>query len=225
MTDDRSRAARRGLVGGLAYLVVLGTLLLLAFALAQSKVLAKGPFVDAVDHDVLRLRVLDRFTIYVDTTFVPFTSDHATSFLLMVITGMALLAFALAVVGRPDDRKLAQFFLLTAIGATFLAFDEFVDLTEVLGYNVEALYIPDAVIYAPPLAAFAYVYRRTLAASRKVLNVLVAGAFLFAVAQGIDRLPNDRFEGIEEKLEVLATLVLAVGFAFLSVHHLAPDRE
>lgn len=212
---------RRGMAGVVAYLAVLGGLLVVAFAMAQSKVLATGRFVDAVDHDVVRLRVLDRWTIYVDETFVPFSSDTATSFMLMVITGMALLAFALAVAGMTDDARLPLFFLLVAVGATFLAFDEQVELTESLSYNIEALYIPDAFVYAPPLAVFAWVYRRTLAASRRVLAVLVVGAALFAVAQGIDRLPNDRFEGTEEKLEVLATMVLAVGFAGLTVHHLS----
>jgi hypothetical protein len=225
MRDAGNAAVRRGVVGLVAYLVVLGIVLAVAFAFAQHDVIATGRFVESVDHDVARIRVLDRFTLYVDKTFVPFSSDQATSFMLMVMSGMAMLGFALAVAVKPYDRRLSTFFLLAAMGATVLAFDEHVELSEALGYNVESLYVPDFLIYGPPLALFALVYRRTLTASRPVLAVLTAGVVLFAVAQGIDRLPDDRFEGMEEKIEVVATMVLAVGLALLAVHHLSAGAQ
>lgn len=215
-----SPGVRRALVGTAIYLVVLGALLGIVFVLAQSDVVAKGEFVDVVDHDVIRLRVMDRWTIYTDQTFVPFSSDLATSFVLMAITGMALLAFALTATGESEDRRLPRFFLLTAIGTTFLAFDEQAELVDSLGYNVEALYVPDLFLYAPPLALFAWVFRRILSGSRPALALLVVGVSLFGLAQGFDRLPHDRFEGYEERLEILATLFLAGGIVLLVVHHL-----
>lgn len=201
----------------MAYLGVLAALLAGAYVLSQSEVLAVGEFVDSVDHDVARLRVLDRYTIYTDETFVPFTSDTATSFVLMAASGMAMLAFAMAVALRTPDRKVPLFFLLVAFGATVFAFDEQMELIDSLGYNIEALYVPDLFLYGPPVALFAFWFRDILLASSRVLAVFVVGGGFFALAEVFDRLPHDRFEGIEEKLEVLAALVLAFAIALMAV--------
>lgn len=223
-----SKATRRLVVVGTSlYLGFLAVLVAMAGALSNGKVLAEGHFVDAVDHDVLRVRVLDRFTMYTDKSVAPLGSDLLNSFALMAVAGIALLAFVLALAGH-KDRHLAAFFLLLAGAATFLAFDEQYELIDSLAYNVPSLYVPDIVVYAPPAALFALWFRRILTASRRALTALVIGGGLFVSAQLIDRLPHDRFEGIEEKLEVVATLVLAGGLVLLALHHLVrltqPER-
>lgn len=53
--------------------------------------MARGRFVGAVDHDVYRVRLLDRFTVYTENPPIPFDSDLATSFVLMMVSGIALL--------------------------------------------------------------------------------------------------------------------------------------
>lgn len=213
---------RIGVVGGLAYAALLTVLLAIAYALSNGEVLGRGRLVGAVDHDVVKVRILNRYEAFADETIMPLGSDLMTSLGLMVVAGMALLSFAVAVKARPDDVRLQLFFLLSAAGVTFLAFDEQYEFIDSLGYNVEALYIPDIVFYTPPALLFAYVFRRILLASRPAFLVLAAGAALFLGAQALDRLPHDRFEGAEEKAEALATVVLAIGFSLVAVHHLAP---
>lgn len=217
MTEQRRRLA---LTGGIAYSVVAGALLVAAFTLAQSDVVARGRFVDAVDHDVYRVKLLDRYTVYTENPPIPFDSDLATSFVLMLVSGIALLAFAMAVRARPANRMAAWFFVLTAMGATFMAFDEQCEFIDSLGYNIEFLYFPDVFFYAPPALLFAWVFRHVLLRWRKALAVLVFGGLVFLAAEGMDRLPDDRLESLEEKLELVAVSVWAVAVAMYAVEEL-----
>lgn len=208
MTERRPRLA---IIGAAAYGAVAAVLLAAGFAMAQSDVVARGRFVDAVDHDVYRVRLLDRYTVYTENPPVPFDSDLATSFVLMMVSGIALLGFAMAVKWRAGlQERLPLFFLFTAMGATFMAFDEQGEFIDSLGYNIEALYFPDVFFYAPPALLFAWVFRGVLLRSRRAFAVLALGGLVFLAAEGMDRLPDDRLESAEEKLELVAVSLWAV---------------
>lgn len=227
MSSLRSTVRDRPRVGVLAAAAAFGVMVVAlfagAFVLSQGEVVAEGRFVESVDHDVARMRLFDRFTIYTDETFAPLTSDLATTLVLIALAGMALLAFVLVLQNRPSDHRLQLFFLCTAAGATLFAFDEQMELVDSLGYNIEALYVPDLLVYAPPVAVYAFTFRGILVSSRRAMAALGAGAAMFALAQGFDRLPHDRFESIEEKLEALATVPMALGILLLALHFLADE--
>jgi hypothetical protein len=207
--------------GTAAYVALLGLLLAVGYALTGGDRLGSGRFVEAVDHDVLRLRVLGR-TIYADQTATPFSSDLATSLALVGVSGMALMALWLAVAGRTGPLRLRWFFLLTALATLLLAFDEMLELTEALSYNLPSLYVPDVLVYGIPAFLFALAFWRLVSASRRAVAAFSAWAGLFFVAEFLDRLPDDRFEPVEEKVEIVAVLALGAGVLFVALHFLAP---
>lgn len=222
MTERRPRLA---LYGALAYGAVAGPLLLAAFALAQSDVVAKGPFVSNVEHDVFKVRLFDRFTVYTEHPPIPFDSDLATSFVLMMVSGIALLGFALAVKwGSQSGWRLPLFFLFTAMGATFMAFDEQCEFIDSVGYNIDFLYFPDIFFYAPPALLFAWVFRDVLLRSRRALAVLALGGLVFVAAEGMDRMPDDRLESLEEKLELVAVALWAGAEVLYALDQLGEGR-
>lgn len=221
IVSERPERSHVALIGGIAYAMWFGALSVAAYLLSQGKVLETGRLVDEVDHHVSRMRILDRLTLYVDPTIGDVGADLLTSFLLLLTAGAALLALAITAKVAADERRLQLLFLGSAVGATFLAFDEQYELVDSLGYNVPALYLPDIVVYTPFLVVFFFAFRGLVAASRPAVAVIGAGGLLYAVSQAIDKLPNDRLEGVEEKLEVLCSGVLAVGFGMLAVYHLA----
>lgn len=65
-------------------------------------------------------------------------------------------------------------------------------------------------------------FRDVLARSPRALFVLAMGALTFLAAESMDRLPNDRLESAEEKLELLAVSLWAGAGLLYALDSLSP---
>lgn len=204
------------LAGGLG-VAAAGVLLLLS---AHVEVVREGNFFGYAD-----IQEVELFgqTFYRDPVRVG-TSDVLNGFLLIAIATVSTFVSVLLSMTRRWSSAFV-FFLLTAVGAAYLAADEVLSIHETLGHNLRFLADlpgvshPDDVIlaaYAIPTALLAYRFHALIASSPPALASLAVGGALFVLSSAMD------FNSIagEERVEPLATLVLLAGLCLLAVDEL-----
>ena len=121
---------RRTVVNGLVALGVLAGFVGLLVAGPGVHVVARGHFVDYTEHEVLRARIFDSFSVLA----APETranTDLMNVIVLCLLAGTAVLAAVLSPKGR-----MRWFFAIAAAGAFLASLEEGFELSETLGYNL-----------------------------------------------------------------------------------------
>lgn len=209
---------RRYFVLGLIVAVVI---VLAAVAAGTAEVLEKGRLLDYSEGTIYKLEVLGGVTVYVEPDIKP-SPDLLNGGLLLIVAGMSALA---ALLCRGEN---AWFAAVTGVASAALAVDELTGVHESIGHNLRWLAeMPgverpdDAIIALYGLVALLYAwrFRRILLGSRAAL---IAGALsfgTFVLAAGMDLVGA----GLEEPLEVVATLAALAAVALLYRDLLRPD--
>jgi hypothetical protein len=204
---------------------------LLYFAPSAYEVVDKGPYVRPYSPEpesVYELRLFDSVTVYADAESQPSTDNISGATLVALSTAALITCLLLGASGAP--RKLRRFYGLAALGAAYLAIDEFVAIHETVGHNLPFLADlpgvehPDDILvslYLIPALAFVVWSRDILLGSRRSRTFFGLGIlfFLAAAVGDLAALP------IDELCEVLAGAALAVGFISLIVEHLTVHLE
>jgi len=170
---------------------------------------------------VAEIRFFDAFTLFVNQERVR-PLDVMDGVLLAMLAGTLFFALALlrrAGAGSPRERA---FLALALVGAVWLAVDESLALHETIGNNLRFLadlpgvHRPDDVVFASyviPAAAFAFVFRRIILASRTA-TILFGGAAVFFVVAGLFDVAGI---GVDELVEPLSSACLLAGFTVLAI--------
>lgn len=179
--------------------------------------------------EIRRIRVFDRFNVYAEPEVRP-TADVFHSYILITISSVALLATAFfRLAAEPSQPRTRSFFVVTWLGAGYLAADELMGGHESIGHNLRFLReLPvidrpdDGVLAIYMLAAlvFLYVFRSVILASRGARACFAAAIIMAIVAAAADLL-NVRGE---EFLEPLASVSVLVGFVILTLRELVAAR-
>jgi hypothetical protein len=213
---------RRGVVNGLVGLGVLAGFVGLLVAAPGVHVIERGQFVDYTEHEVLRVRIFDAFSVLA----APETradTDLMNVVVLCLLAGTAVLASVLSPKGR-----MRMFFAIAAAGAFLAALEEGFELSETLGYNlnwfadhgipVRKIDVLDAI----PAVAFIWVFRDLLVASTTALWFLAFGALLFLGSLVLEVVA---LSPVEDVFEVVASASLFLGFVVLATDRLRPLQE
>lgn len=225
----RHRVAIVGLI-----LVALAAVIAAMTALATAAVVAEGKLVPSGGTGVRRIRVWDAFEFYIssETAWPPI--DVLTVISLSVAA--AVLGFSALVLASAGQRdRLMSCFMISAVGAGYLAADELLAIHESIGHNLQFLRRltgverPDDLVlaaYSIPGCAFLWYFRRELLSVQgsRVLFALGVGCVLLAIVFDLTSV------GAEEYLELLGAAALGGGFVWLALAHvrsrmqLAPER-
>lgn len=213
---------RRGVVNGLLGLGALAGFIGLLVAAPGVHVLDRGHFVDYTEHEVLRARIFDSFSVLA----APETradTDLMNVVVLCLLAGTAVLAAVLSPKGR-----MRMFFAIAAAGAFLASLEEGFELSETLGYNmgwfadngipVRKIDVLDAV----PAAVFIWAFRDLLVSSSTALWFLVFGALLFLGSLVFEVVA---LSPVEDVFEVVASASLFLGFLVLAADRLRPLQE
>ena len=215
-------------------LIVAGAVLLLvvaALVLRSVEVVAQGKLLAFTDH-VRRVRVLDRFELYVGSEAKKPAPDAVNSALLTAIAAVSLVARSLLRRRSAGRRQPERFFLLSALAAAYLSLDEQLGIHETVGHNLcfladlPGVNHPDDLIVAAfglAGAAFAFFFRDVLFHSRRAAALFVAGATLFVLGALADL--GLASELVEEWTEIASSAVLLWAFAVLAVDLVSSDVE
>lgn len=230
-SEGRSAGPARRAWAGIASLpaslvVAIGVLVVLAavlfWAAATYTIVAEGELVPWDVGPIYQVEVFGRLTFYADGETAR-TVDVVAGILLAATAGTALLAYALLLRrGDAGESRARACFLVAALGAAWLAFDEMGGIHETVGYNlpfladIPGIHRPDDALYLAytvPAIAFLAVFRDVLFASRRVGALILLGIALFGAAVALDVL--GRF--VEELAEPLAALALLAAFVLLAL--------
>src|SRR5919112_1438709 len=220
----RSNRGRRRLFAASIAVVVLVLAGLVSQASSFYDVLDKGRGQPLVPYDgtglIYKIRILDSVNVYADEESRP-TPDKLSTVGLVGAASMSLMTLLLlGAVAAPD--RLRRFYALTTAGLAFLAVDELFAFHETLGHNLRFLADlpgverPDDVVfllYAVPLAAFAWSFRDVLLSDRNALGLFSVGTVFYAISAAADLAGV----GIDEPAEVVASLCLLAGLAVITV--------
>jgi hypothetical protein len=220
--DDRG--SRRLLVALIAGVVVLGALF--ALALTSYEVVDKQvpPAPDYYEGTLYTIRLFDAFTVEMVPDQRP-TFSTLTAFVLTSLGAMALIALLLyRRLADPASRHITWFFVVTWLGFTYLAADETIGFHEFVARNVGVFdrlplfHKPDDAVFATysiPVIVFLVVFWRLLTMSRPAITCFLAGGAVFVAAWLADSLSSS--SQLDEVLEAIGPLVLAVGFVMLII--------
>jgi hypothetical protein len=213
---------RRGVINGLLGLGALAGFVGLLVAAPGVHVIDRGHFVDYTEHEVLRARIFDSFSVLA----APETradTDLMNVVVLCLLAGTAVLAAVLSPKGR-----MRIFFAIAAAGAFLASLEEGFELSETLGYNlawfadhgipVRKIDVLDAV----PAAVFIWAFRDLLVSSSTALWFLVFGALLFLASLVFEVVA---LSPVEDVFEVVASASLFLGFLVLAADRLRPLQE
>jgi hypothetical protein len=213
---------RRTVVNGLIGLGALAGFVGLLVAGPGVHVVARGHFVDYTEHEVLRARIFDSFSVLA----APETranTDLMNVIVLCLLAGTAVLAAVLSPKGR-----MRWFFAIAAAGAFLASLEEGFELSETLGYNlgwfadhgipVRKIDIVDAI----PAAVFIWAFRDLLVSSTTALWFFVFGALLFLCSLVLEVVA---LTPVEDVFEVVASASLFLGFLVLAADRLGSLQE
>jgi hypothetical protein len=196
-----------------------------------SEVVRTGRLLEGVDKDIVEVRLFDSLTVYADplsrlggTRRGLVAADLATGALLIALAGMAAaFAAAMEVAAGAGGTRLWRFHIVVALVAVLMATDELFSVHETVGYNLrrieEAPGQPGNLILAAYLAAaggWAFSQRDLIRRSAAATAVLA----LAAVAIGAGLVADMLKLGGEESVELVAVLLLLVGYGGLALEHL-----
>ena len=218
MADDRVVTLRRALICGL---LGFGALWAVAAVLMEIEVLETGALLsDSATDEVHRVQMIGGVEVFVSTSIAP-EPDVANGLVLALLAGMALAA-AVAVQAAGAAGRLVWFFGLLAAGAGMLAADEVLELLETVGYNLPFLSeVPllggpkrlDAVVYPVPALLFLWVFRDIVLSSLAAMACWALAIGVLGVSTLLDVVGLGY--GVEERVEVLGSILLVAGAAAL----------
>jgi len=192
---------------------ILIVLLVLAATRGFYEVTAKGEgLLSFSDDEVYETRFFDAVTVYASEESRP-RPDIVTGMLLFAIGVVSACALALfRRLGGWSARSRA-FYVVTLLGASYLAIDELFGIHETIGYNLGFLADlpgvdnPDDVIFASyviPTIAYVAFFREILLEHRAAI-VLLAAAFLLQFAAAVSDAVLHLPPLLEDSIELLAT--------------------
>ena len=186
-------------------------------AAAQADVVAEGRF-DPNTDTIIRKVDLFGLTIYQSTSGF-LEPDVITGAFLVGLSAIGLVLTVLLDSGEASLDRLRWFFLLTWLGAGYLAADELFAIHETVGHNVQFLgglpgHPDDLVLalYAVPTALFVYVFHDLIAASRLSLWLFAGGVGAYVLAVLVDVAEIE----VDEQLEVVGALLVTVAFVVIA---------
>ena len=213
---------RRGVINGLLGLGALAGFVGLLVAAPGVHVIDRGHFVDYTEHEVLRARIFDSFSVLAAPETQADT-DLMNVIVLCLLAGTAVLAAVLSPKGR-----MRMFFAIAAAGAFLASLEEGFELSETLGYNlgwfgdhgipVRKIDVLDAI----PALVFIWAFRDLLVSSTTALWFLVFGALLFLGSLVFEVVA---LSPVEDVFEVVASASLFLGFLVLAADRLRPLPE
>jgi hypothetical protein len=214
-----------------AILVGLLVCLLAASVLATNyEVLDKRPVCATCEDQLYQVRLFDSFNISVKPDYKP-TPDAISGYFLVTISSMALLAFVfLQLVVRRIRSRVRWFFVVTWIGALYLAADELFGIHESIGYNMTFLAdLPgveraDDVVFAAyvvPVVAYLVAFRKLLFSSTHVRALYGAALALFLIGSLGDVLS---LGPVEDLIEILASICIVVAFMIVTIEQMAATQ-
>lgn len=197
-------------------------LLMSVVVLRSAEVVAQGELLPFAG-EVRQVRLLDRFDLYLEHETKKPSPDTVNSGFLTAIVAVSLVARSL--LRRSGGWALPErFFLLSALGASYLSVDEQLGLHETIGHNLGFLadlpgvrHPDDLLVAAIGLGGvtFAFFFRDVVRHSRRVAVLFATGGALFAFAAladfGLD------IEWLEEWTETASSAVLLGAFAVLTM--------
>jgi hypothetical protein len=205
---------------GVAGLIGLLVAVVAARTLQTAEVVAKGKLVPSGGEGVRRVRVWDALEFYISSETARPDSDLLTIVALaMAAAVLGFSALLLIRAGRRDRTTVC--FILAALGASWLAFDEMLAIHESVGHNLQFLRgltgveRPDDLVFAAyllPAAAFFWIFRSVLLSVPVARALFVAGGSCVVLASLSDL---SGFRG-EEAFEFLGAASLGCGFVWLA---------
>jgi hypothetical protein len=196
-------------------LPVLAGLALLAAA--QADVVAEGRF-DPNTGTIIRKVEVFGVTIYQSTSGF-LEPDVITGAILVGLSAIGLVLTILLDSGDDSLDRLRWFFLLTWLGAGYLAADELFAIHETIGHNLQFLgglpgHPDDLVLalYAIPTALFVVAFRDLIAASRLSLWLFAGGIGAYVLAVFVDFVEIE----VDEQLEVAGALLVTAAFVVVA---------
>lgn len=211
-------------------LIVAGVVLALLMSvvvLRSAEVVAQGKLLSFAG-EVRQVRLLDRFDLYLEHETKKPSPDTVNSGFLTAIVAVSLLARSLLRRRSGGWALPERFFLLSALGASYLSVDEQLGLHETIGHNLGFLadlpgvrHPDDLLVAAIGLggATFVFFFRDVVRHSRRVAVLFATGGALFAFAAladfGLD------IEWLEEWTEAASSAVLLGAFAVLTMELVA----
>jgi hypothetical protein len=207
-------------------LLALAALVLLGFAASQRiSVVERGQLLDWIQVEVESLEIWDSFTIYrTPETSIGF--DEVNGLLLATLSGMAFLVTVVLdrLPGKTPSR-VRWFFLISWLGAAYLAVDELFGLHETIGLNlpwlrgIPGVDHPDDVLLAAYVltAGVVLVALRDVAFPSRRVTVWFGASFAtYASSIVLDLLKFER----EDVIELVASALLLVAFVLLATEWL-----
>jgi hypothetical protein len=168
---------------------------LLWIASSNYEVLEEGKLLPYTNGHIYKVRFFGRFTLFVEPEG-RLTQDTVNAYVLVGI-GFISLTFAVVIasLGKDPGGRALWFFAGTFFGANYLAADEFLGLHETMGHNLQSLRRlplverPDdliVLVYLALAAAFLFVFRRTVTASRRAVALASLAFGLYVLAAAAD---------------------------------------
>jgi hypothetical protein len=186
-------------------------------AAAQADVVAEGQF-DPNTGTIIRKVEVFGVTVYQSTSGF-LEPDVITGALLVGLSAIGLVLSILLDSGDDTLDRLRWFFLLTWLGAGYLAADELFAIHETIGHNLQFLgglpgHPDDLVLalYAVPTALFVLAFRDLIGASRLSLWLFAGGVGAYVLAVLVDFVEIE----VDEQLEVIGALLIKVAFVVIA---------
>lgn len=220
--STRQKARGRRLLVGILLVALLAGLV--GSFLSSYEVLEKGQLLPYSEGKIYKVRFGGGLTLYVEPELKP-SLDLLNSFLL---TGVGFIALTFAVILAASGEGTGSrfwFFVVGFLGSSYLVADETLGLHETIGHNLPFLAglplveRPDdvvVVLFALPAAAFLFLFRTVILASRAASALFAVSLLVFLAAAAADLLDLPG----EEAAEVLVTICLAAAMLLLGLHHL-----
>lgn len=186
-------------------------------AAAQADVVAEGRF-DPNTGTIIRKVEVFGLTVYQSTSGF-LEPDVITGALLVGLSAIGLVLTILLDSGDDSLDRLRWFFLLTWLGAGYLAADELFAIHETIGHNLQFLgglpgHPDDLVLalYAVPTALFVLAFRDLIAASGLSRWLFAGGVGAYVLAVLVDFVEIE----VDEQLEVVGALLVTVAFVVIA---------
>jgi peptidoglycan/LPS O-acetylase OafA/YrhL len=203
----------------------------LLFLMASTvEVLDEGKLLPYTDGHIYRLRFFGFLEVYAEPSRRPDIPDVFTTFVLMTLSGVALVTAVALKWGRAAaEESAARFFLVVWVGAAYLGADELLGLHESLGHNMRFLLSvpgitrPDdliLLIYGMVALGVLIAFRDVVLSSRSARPLFVALICALVLVPIFD-ITGSFFE---EPAEMAAVATMLAAFVVLAVDHLVPRR-
>ena len=208
-----------------------GAAAVVLYLMASSvEVLQEGKLLPYTDGHIYRLRFFGWLELYAEPSRRPDIPDVFTTFVLMTLSGVALVTgVALKWARGFSDQAPSHFFLIVWLGAAYLAADELLGLHESIGHNlrfllgVPGITRPDdflLLIYGLVALGVLFAFRDVILSSRPARPLFVA----LVIAVVLVPVADITGSFLEEPAEMAAVATMLAAFVVLAVDHLVLRR-